>query len=113
MYLTYLLAIVRNIDHNFSVKENPFSVKISIKKTKIKYQENTKPLDNNNIQEKYFDKSECNISERLKAYKIKNGFYFAHLFNQNILIGQIKAKAENLLKEKKSLEKSPEENKLM
>jgi hypothetical protein len=29
------------------------------------------------------------------------------------LIGQIKAKAENLLKEKISLEKSPEENKLM
>ena len=55
---------------------------------------------------KYFDKSDCNISERLKAYKIKNGFYIAHLSNQNILIGQIKAEAENLLKEKKSLEKS-------
>ena len=62
--LTYLLDIVRNIDHNFSVKETPFSVKISIKKTKIKYQE---PLDNNIIQEKHFDKSECNISERPKA----------------------------------------------
>ena len=80
-------------------------MKISIK-TKIKYQGNTEPLDNNSIQENYFDKSECNISERLKAYKIKNGFYIAHLSNQNILIGQIKAEAENLLKEKKSLEKS-------
>ena len=50
---------------------------------------------------------------KAESLQDQNGFYFAHLFNQNILIGQIKAKAENLLKEKKSLKKSPEENKLM
>ena len=43
--LTYLLDVVRNIDYNFSVKETPFSVKISIKKTKIKYQENTEHFE--------------------------------------------------------------------
>jgi hypothetical protein len=35
--------------------------------TKYSYFNTLIALDNNNIQEKYFDKSEFNISERLKA----------------------------------------------
>ena len=51
-------------------------------KTKIKYQGNTEPLDNNNIQEKYFE--------------INNGSYIVQLFNRNILIGQIKAEQQTM-----------------
>jgi hypothetical protein len=68
--LTYLLVIVRNIDHNFSVK---FSVKISIK-TKIKYQRNTEPLDNNSIQESIFIKVSAIFQKGWKLTRSKMDF---------------------------------------
>ena len=100
--LASLLDTVRRIDYNFSVKETPFSVKISIKKTKIKYQENTELVENH-VPEKY---CECNESEKIKALEIENGAYISQLSKQNNLLAELKTKVENLLTENKSLEKS-------
>ena len=100
--LTSLLDIVRQIDYNFSVKETPFSVKISIKKTKIKYHENTDLVENHATEKN----CECNEFEKIKALEIENGAYISQLSKQNNLLAELKTKVENLLTENKSLEKS-------
>ena len=81
--LTSLLDIVRNIDYNFSVKETPFSVKISIRKTKIQYHENT-------IQEDQFLEPNSEYLAKIKTLEIENGSYIAKFSNQNQLIASLK-----------------------
>ena len=97
--LTSLLDIVRNIDYNFSVKETPFSVRISIWKTKIQYHENT-------IQEDQFLEPTSEHVDKIKALEIENGSYIAKFSNQNQLITSLKAEVENLSNEKNKLEKN-------
>ena len=97
--LTSLLDIVRNIDYNFSVKETPFSVKISIRKTRIHYHESS-------IQEYQFLEANSEHLDKIKALEIENGSYIAKFSNQNQLIASLKAEVENLSKEKKLLEKT-------
>ena len=99
--LTSLLDIVRNIEYNFSVKETPFSVKISIKKTKIKYQDNSEP--ENPVTEK---NCECNEFEKIKALEIENGAYISQLSKQKNLLAELKTNVENLSTKNKTLEKS-------
>ena len=97
--LTSLLDIVRNIDYNFSVKETPFSVKISIRKTKIHYHEGI-------IQENQFLEANSEHLDTIKSLEIEKGSYIAKFSNQNQLIASLEAEVEKLSNEKKSLEKS-------
>ena len=97
--LTSLLDIVRNIDYNFSVKETPFSVKISIRKTKIQYHENS-------MQEDQFLEANSEHLDKIKALEIENGSYIAKFSNQNQLIASLQVEVENLSEEKKLLEQT-------
>ena len=100
--LTYLLNIVRKIDFNFSVKETPFSVKISIKKTKIKYQKNTEYVENH-VMEKICD---CNKMDQIKAFEIKNGAVIAQISKLSHELTNLQTEVEELSIENESLQKS-------
>ena len=84
-----LLSNVRDLNLNFSVTETPFSIQISIRKTKIKYFENNNypsiPVENHLNFEPL---------EKIRALEYENGALIVNLERQKTEIADLKERLE-------------------
>ena len=71
--LNELFRSVRNLNLNFSVKETPFSLHISIRKTVIKYYDENLPLQLENL-----PLSEA-AAEKIRQLELENGSLIAQI----------------------------------
>ena len=99
--LNNLFSTVRNQNFNFSVKETPFSVQISIKKTKIKFYENT-DSENPLMFEKIGGPDE--YLKKINSLELENGSLIVKCENQKRLTADVKGELESISLEKEAIE---------